>query len=692
MDKAAHLSHVPRPMSQNGSSAATIAEVVFNLPLERSFHYLIPPQAQGTLQPGMRVAVPFGPRERIGMVTQLVGESPIRQLKPIRRVIDPMPLITGERWALAVWLSRYYFCSQGEALFAMVPSSLRLSRPHLPVSDTCSEVTSKMVSDTGTGIAPTLTAHQRQALRILERALDARSAQTVLVHGVTGSGKTELYLQAIARVLARGQSAICLIPEISLTPQIIDRFRERFGEPQVGLWHSRLTARERAAQWQRMVSGASRIVVGARSAVFAPVPLLGLIILDEEHEPTFKQEDVPRYHARDVAQARARLTGATIVLGSATPSIESAHAARAGRYRLVTLPERVQGRRLPEVEIVDLREELAQGRRAAPLSRRLQRALETVVERGEQAMLLLNRRGFARVAQCQTCGATARCTRCSVPLIYHASRRELVCHYCSFHMTPPEICGECRKGYLRFRGTGTERVESELHRLFPVASIARMDRDTTARRASHQELYEALKTRQIGMLVGTQMIAKGFDFPQVTLVGVISADTSLNLPDFRAGERTFDLLTQMSGRAGRGERPGQVLVQTYYPDHYAIQAAKTHDYRRFYEEEIAMRRRLKLPPFAHLVELTVIGSSKAHVEEAAEALAKVLKRKTSGRRAGIAFLGPAPHRIPRLRRTSRVCVLLKAKTVEPMGELLRSVLQSGRRFGGLPVLVNVDPL
>ena len=684
-------------------STPHIAEVVFNLPLERSFHYLIPPLLKTMIQPGVRVHVPFGPRERLGYVVRLVSESPIRELKSIRRVIDPIPVIADERWALASWLSSYYDCSLGEALSVMVPAALRLREPS---HDNTLRSNETSHPDTGT-LTPaqrhslTLTSHQRRGLEAIVSALEQGSSasqrksrhtgdpQTILLHGVTGSGKTELYLQAIEHTLKQNRSAICLVPEIALTPQTIDRFRERFGD-QVAVWHSRLTARQRGWEWQRLSCGASRIVVGARSAVFAPVKHLGLIILDEEHEQTYKQEGSPRYHAREVALARARLRGAVVLLGSATPSIESYYAATLGRGGLISLPERVEGRALPTVEIVDLREEFANHHRATWISSRLQRALEQTIARGEQVMLLLNRRGFARVAQCQTCGGVVRCPRCTVPLVYHAARQELVCHYCNAHHAPEELCLMCHKGYLRFRGAGTERIESELHRLFPASSIARMDRDTTKRRESHRAIYDAVKSRAIGLLVGTQMIAKGLDFPQVTLVGIISADTALNLPDFRAGERTFDLLTQMAGRAGRGNQPGRVLIQTYCPTHYAIQAAQRHDYQQFYEEELRMRRRVKLPPFVHLIELTVLGSSRQRVTMAADALATQLRRGATRQR--ITLLGPAPHRVPRLRRAYRMCLLLKGRRVEPMVTLLRKTLQPGRRFHGLPVIVDVDPL
>ncbi len=655
-----------------------IAEVVFNLPLERAFHYAIPPGLEAAVQRGVRVAAPFGPRERIGFVTGLVARSPLRELKAIRRVIDPLPVIADERWELAAWLSSYYYCSLGEALSLMVPSALRVK----------SAVPESAEAEAPANGSLTLTPAQEQGMRTILQALEQPASQTVLLHGVTGSGKTELYLRAIDRVLRQGRSAIMLIPEIALTPQTIDRFQERFGD-RVAVWHSRLAASRRAATWSRLASGACRIVVGARSAIFAPVPRLGLIVLDEEHEPTYKQEDAPHMHAREVAFARARFAGAAVILGSATPSIESYYEATQRGHHLITLPERVEGRAMPRVELIDMREELTGRHRQGPLSMRLQRAVQGVVERGEQAMLFLNRRGFARVAQCQTCGQTVRCERCSVPLIYHAGEQVLICHYCNARQPPGEICGACKKGYLRFRGAGTERVESELHRLFPVASIARMDRDTTKSRESHRKIYDAVKSEQVGLLVGTQMIAKGLDFPHVTLVGVVSADTALNLPDFRAGERTFSLLTQVAGRAGRGSQPGQVLIQTYCPAHYAIEAAKHHDYARFYQHEIAMRRRLLLPPFVRLIELMLSGSSRERVYAAGTELAKRLQRAAKGQR--ITLLGPAPHRVPRLRGVYRVCVLMKGKAVESMVEVIRNTLEPNRRFRGMPVSVNVDP-
>ena len=677
-----------------------IAEVAFHLPVERTFHYLIPEPLEPTLQAGMRVLAPFGKRERIGIVVRLVTRSPVSSLKSLRRALDTAPVITGERWALAGWLSSSYACSLGEAMFAMVPATFRVPSPNAQKLEAGNR---KLEHHLASSFQPpassfqedlALSTQQQEALDIIEQELAAPSPKPVLIHGVTASGKTELYLQAIERIIARDSttersSALCLLPEIALTPQTIDRFRSRFAD-RVGLWHSRLSSSQRRREWARCREGSCRVLVGTRSAVFAPLRHVGLIILDEEHETSFKQPQTPRYHAREVALKRAELTGALVILGSATPSIESFYAARQGRFRLVSLPERVEGRALPFVDLIDLREEWRHRGGGGVLSLRLQQALRQVLERGEQAMLLLNRRGFARTAQCRACGEVMRCARCAVPLVYHAGVKGMLCHYCGLRRTPEDVCPSCQKGSMRFRGAGTERVESELHRLFPGCAVARMDRDAMRRRESYREAYDAVVSRQVGVVVGTQMIAKGLDFPQVTLVGVVSADTSLNLPDFRAGERTFDLLTQMAGRAGRGTQPGRVLLQTFCPRHYAIQAAKAHDYRKFYEQEIRMRRRLRLPPFVHLIELTLMGTSRERVETQAARLGQALRDAIGRRRMQV--LGPAPPRLASIRRRVRMCLLLKGARVDTMVALIRQVLGPGRTFSNLPVIVDVDPL
>ncbi len=665
------------------------AEVVVNLPLDRSFDYVVPDELRRQARPGVRVVVPFGHRRLIGFIAALRDRSAIAHPKAIARVLDETPILDEQEQSLARWMAGRYGCSLGEALSAMVPPTLKatsgrgVAQPAATAIESSSEPAH--ISDP---LRP-LTDEQRPAFDAMRDALQADRHRVMLLHGITGSGKTELYLRAIAVALEQGRSALCLVPEIVLTPQAVDRFRERFG-PSVVLWHSRLSASQRHAAWRDMAAGRSRVIVGTRSAVFAPLQRIGLIILDEEHDPSYKQDQTPRYHARDVAIERARLANALVVLGSATPSVESFYRATKGDYQLLELTKRVEGRSLPPVELIDMRQEFLRGRRMQPLSPKLQNALEQAAEQHEQAILLLNRRGFARVIACPACGVVQSCSQCSVPLIYHTRPPKLLCHYCGVSRTPPEICPACDKSYVRFRGSGTERIESELHRLFPSSNIGRMDKDTTKGRDMHRELYDALKAHTIEMLVGTQMVAKGFDLPKVTLVGVVSADTSLNLPDFRAGERTFTLLTQVAGRAGRGDRPGQVLVQTYCPEHYAIQAASRHNYRQFYDAEIEIRRRSQLPPFAELVELTVQGKDADAVRGATEELAKTLRVLLRGKH--VTVLGPAPHRVETIRHIVRWRLVLKAASSSTIMDAVRSAVGESRRFKGLPVAIDVDPL
>ena len=676
-----------------------IAEVVFNLPLERGFHYLVPTAFERALQPRIRVLAPFGRRRLVGMVHRVCATTPIANPKPILRVLDQRPVLTPSSRRLAEWMATTYCCSLGEAYACLVPSALRI---RFSASDAVPPVSERPLATPAPADLPApnaarqaglpeLTAEQQAACARIQAALVKKRPETFLLYGVTSSGKTEVYLRVIAEALAQGRSAIVLVPEIALTPQTIDWFTQRFGS-QVAVWHSRLSRRQRAEAYRRLAEGRCRIVVGTRSAIFAPVEHLGLVVVDEEHDPSYKQNEVPRYHAREVAIARARLSRGVVILGSATPSLESFYQARRGRVQLLQLTERVRGRPLPKVEVVDMRQESGAFRRTIPLSMRLQLALQRAIDTNEQAILLLNRRGFARTALCLRCGAVVRCSRCSVPLVYHASQAQLQCHYCGFHQPPPETCPACGQGYLRFRGAGTQRIESELHRLFPVADIGRMDRDSTKPRESPRQIYEAIKTHLIDVLVGTQMVAKGWDIPQVTLVGVISADTALNLPDFRAGERTFDLLTQVAGRAGRGDRPGHVVIQTFCPEHYAIQAAAKQDYEAFYEAEIRMRKRLRLPPLTRLVELTVHARSSSRAQELAQQLAEALSADVRRARSRVAVLGPAPHRLARLRGAFRWRIVLKAPALAPILALVRRTLRDGRRFQGMPVIVDVDPL
>lgn len=561
---------------------------------------------------------------------------------------------------------------------------------------------------------------------------------TFLLRGVTGSGKTQVYIELLKEVVERqGRGAIVLVPEIALTPQTVARFRAHFGET-VAVLHSALSDGERYDAWRALRSGERRIAVGARSAVFAPVPDLGAIIVDEEHEATYKQSDAPRYHAREVAIVRAGLAGAVCVLGSATPSLESWRNALTGKYRLLELPERVEGRPLPPVRIVDLRghregrapgevapgsgrgasregKAAAGGRAVAGvpatasgagsngdpnidriLSPPLVAAIRERLERREQTILLLNRRGYATFVQCRDCGRVWHCRQCNVSLTYHRGRRRMVCHYCFHEEPPPVTCDDCGSGDLSFRGVGTEQVERAVIDTFPYARVARMDVDTTSGKWAHHEILGRVERGEVDILLGTQMIAKGLDFPRVTLVGVVNADVGINLPDFRASERTFQLLTQVAGRAGRGDLGGEVIIQTALPGHYAIRAAVAHDYRAFAERELAEREAPRYPPFCRLANVILSGTDEDAVVRAADEAAAVARAAVSdGTAPGVEIMGPAPCPVDRIRGRWRWHFLLRSESPSALGNVLRRLHEFGETLSGkgsLRLALDRDPV
>jgi len=528
---------------------------------------------------------------------------------------------------------------------------------------------------------------QEKALKEIVDCIDKKESRTFLLHGITASGKTEVYLQAIDIVLKKGLQAIMLVPEIALTPQTIERFISRFGH-RVAIIHSHLTPAKKFLEWKKIKDGKADIVVGARSAIFSPMSRLGLIIIDEEHETTYKQDDVPRYHARDVAEERSRLNNCPLILGSATPSLESYYKAKRGDYRLVRLTKRIEDRLLPKVKIVDMRMELSTRKRITIFSKVLLDAVDAALKAGKQVIIFLNRRGFSTFINCKKCGHVMKCRRCDAVMVYHFEEKKLVCHYCNYHQAPPDICPQCKSGYIRYFGLGTEKVESEMSHAFSHIKIARMDSDTTAKKGSHDRILSKFKSGEVKMLVGTQMIAKGLDFPQVTLVGVVSADISLNIPDFRSSERTFNLLTQVGGRAGRGEDGGEVIVQTYAPSHYSILAAAKHDYEKFYNEEILSRRELLFPPFINLVKVVVRTRNEDFTHRTADALAEALR--TEDKDAMIA--GPAPAPVARVRGYYRYNILLKGRDKAVMCSFLKKVLTSFRKPHGALIAVDVDPI
>jgi len=521
------------------------------------------------------------------------------------------------------------------------------------------------------GITPshplTLTAAQESAFKSIQSSLlPVAKGDTLpaifLLHGVTGSGKTEVYLQALAEVVKLGKRGIVLVPEIALTPQTIERFASRFPH-KVAVLHSKLSLGEQFDEWQRIRNGEFDVVIGSRSAIFAPQPDLGLIVIDEEHEWTYKQHDKsPRYQARDVAVKLAELTGAVVILGSATPDVETFYHAQRGAYRLLQLPGRVtpsEDSPLPQVEVVDLRDELKAGNRSL-FSRSLSQAIAKAVAGREQVILFLNRRGGATFVQCRNCGFVLRCKRCEVTLTHHLTEDILVCHQCNYKMPVPRVCPRCLSHRIKFLGIGTQKLEQEASYTFPQARLLRWDSDVTQRRHSHQEILGKFRTHEADILIGTQMIAKGLDIPLVTLVGVVSADTGLNLPDFRAGERTFQLLSQVAGRAGRGTLGGRVIIQTYSPEHYAIQAAAKHDYALFYDKEIAYRRQLHNPPFSQLALLVYTHTNDTLCQREAESIKRLLiEERDSKGIAALSLIGPAPAFIHRLRGRFRWQLVLR---------------------------------
>jgi len=512
---------------------------------------------------------------------------------------------------------------------------------------------------------------QKTALEAINGAVEQHSFAPMLLHGVTGSGKTAVYLSAMQAVLAGGRSAILLVPEIGLTPAVAADLHQIFGD-EVAILHSSLTHDERAEQWKRIRNSDSHIVVGTRSAVFAPVADLALIVVDEEHDHSYKQEEMPRYHARDVAVMLAKMSNAAVVLGSATPSLETYHNAVQGKYRLLELPERIEKRPLPEVEILDMREEYQRTKKDEILSRKLVVEIGESLGRGEQVMVLLNRRGYSAFVLCRECGESVQCKNCAIAMTYHKREHRLVCHYCG-HMRPaPRTCPKCGSEYVQYLGTGSEKLEQILHGLFPQARIARLDRDTVRGREDFERMLSALHAGEIDLLVGTQMIAKGHDIAKVTLVGVVGSDAALSFPDFRAAERTFQLLTQVAGRAGRGDAPGKVVLQTFFPDHYAIQFAAAHDYHGFYEKEIRFRSWMHYPPFNAVSNVLV----RSHKLEEALAWSGILgKWFDNAKKDGVRVMGPAAAAIVRLKTEYRYHFLLKSPSRERMNTLLRAMLE-----------------
>jgi len=536
-----------------------------------------------------------------------------------------------------------------------------------------------------------LTEEQNNVLSTIVQALEYQDSTPFLLHGVTGSGKTEIYLQSIQYTLEKGQDSIILVPEISLTPQMVERFKGRFGA-QVAVLHSQLSQGEKLDEWRRIQQGKAKIVVGARSAIFAPFTNLGLIIIDEEHESSYKQEEHPKYHARDIAKWRANYHSAVVVLGSATPSLESYFlATNTKEYHMLELPNRVLGRTMPLIEVVDMREELRTGNRSM-FSKALLENIEQRLHRNEQIVLFLNRRGYSTFVMCRSCGYVMKCPHCDISLTYHQHNQSMRCHYCGYTDSVPSTCPECNSEYIRYFGTGTQKVEEEIVRYFPGARVIRMDVDTTSKKGAHEKLLNSFRDQHADILLGTQMIAKGLDFPKVTLVGVIAADTLLRLPDFRAGERTFQLLTQVSGRAGRHELSGNVIIQTYTPEHYSIKHASHHDYHSFYQQEVQQRRMMEYPPYKKLMMIHFSHPDLPNVMKISERFVRELKLAVT---PTTDVIGPVTAPISRLKDRYRFQCMIKysdntsnlMKIIRQVIDIINDIFKDRQLF----ISVDVDP-
>lgn len=641
--------------------ASVVPETRSLLPRD-TYTYAVPAELDAATSPGTRVQIPFGKRSIMGYVVARHDTADHDELRTIESVVDAEPLLPAHHVALSRWIAERYCAPLAEVIHAMVPKGIRARPSARRRGPRTTSRAVEVLQQARDAVQPfVLTASQSNAAAPLVDAIERHVHRRVLLHGVTGSGKTEVYLNVIARALAAGRGAIVLVPEIALTPQMIRHFAGRF-PGRVAVVHSALTDAERAAEWRRIRSGTVDVVVGSRSAVFAPVQPLGVVIVDEEDASAYKQDRVPRYHAVDVALELGRLCDAPVVLGSATPRVETFYRAHTGDLELASLPERITGRPLPHIDVVDLREELRAGNRSA-LSVTLERAMAAAHAEGGQSILFLNRRGSATVVLCRACGAAVTCRHCSVALVYHADRGRCDCHYCGLSLPLPQRCPVCASATIRALGMGTERLEREVHERFPALRLLRMDRDTTHSRDAYFDIYERFRNHEADCLIGTQMVAKGWDLGNVTLAGIVNADTSLHFPDYRSGEVTFSLLTQVAGRAGRGEEPARVVLQTYTPDHYAVRHATTHDYLGFAREEIRIRRTLRFPPYARLCVCTYLHKDDATCEAEVRREAERLSGTLAGS-DGLDVLGPTPAFLHRLRGQYRWQLTVRGVAIE----------------------------
>jgi len=721
----------------------------------RLLDYRVPDLLRDAMGVGSRVRVPVRTRLLTGTVVELLERSDVRGMRDVAELLDAKPMIRPALLDLARWMADYYCCPVETAVRGVLPvavrdgkvSEKRLNTARLlreipgeeleaigkraprqadalrvliaagkpmPVSAAAGEAgvaegvfralekrgliaieatafardpyAEKFVSTAGV----VLNGEQEVVLQAVVDAMDT-PGKPILLFGVTGSGKTEIYLRAIRKAVEAGRTALVMVPEIALTPQTVERFKSRFADiqDQIAVLHSHLSDGERHDEWHKIHSGTARIVIGARSSIFAPLENLGIIIVDEEHETSYKQDESPRYNARDMAVLRANREGAAVLLGSATPSLESWHNARTGKYRLERLTQRVDDKRMPVVRVLDLRQQARRTPEGGILSGPLREAIEGRMAKGEQTILFLNRRGFSTAMICEACGHVVQCPDCSVSLTYHRAAERLVCHICGHSGRAPKVCPKCKDPGIRHSGVGTQKVEEAVKRIFPKARIARMDADSMTRKDSYRETLGAFKEGRIDILVGTQMIAKGLHFPNVTLVGIVNADLGLHVPDFRAGERTFQLLTQVSGRAGRGEMEGEVFVQTFTPFSPSIQFARHHDFEGFMDQEMEFREKFHYPPFGRMVMITLRGTMRERAEFSAQTLARKLKAAAP---VGVLVGEAVPAPLEKAKTFYRFQVALRGPSSLQLSRLVRGILDVLPMPEDVFVAVDVDPL
>lgn len=735
-----------------------LAEVVFNLPLNRVFHYLVPDHLRGEVKPGSRLKLPFGRGNQlqtgycVGVLTggELPAETNVAKLKEVFEVVDASALVTPNMLALTKWIAEYYLCGWGQVLESIIPAGVRnqagtrmaslyrvpkdistlregveLPEKQLAVLEAACAATDSLPAETlarmaRCGLGPvmalkkrglleierrridsgtleaepskqqqdlTLNQDQEEALRAIHSAIRSQETRTLLLHGVTGSGKTEVYIQAIREVVEYGRQAIVLVPEISLTPQTIRRFRARFQS--VAVLHSHLSDAERHRHWQRIASGEVQVIVGARSAIFAPAPHLGLIIIDEEHETSFKQDSTPRYHAREVARRRAELEKIPLILGSATPSLESWERTVRREWDLVRMPNRVENLPMPPVVVVDIRND-QECQSGASIGRALRTAMQNTLQSNGQVILFLNLRGFSPVLWCRACGGGIKCPNCDVTLTWHKDDGMAVCHECDFRMKPPSNCPTCGHAGIKYLGAGTQRLEQEVRTKFPGVTCMRMDSDAMRKPGSHHDALEKFRKGEVRILLGTQMIAKGLDFPNVTLVGVISADTALHQPDLRATERTFHLIAQVAGRTGRSKKGGRVLVQSTSPEEESIQLAAKHDFESFARGELEHRAESGAPPYSKLARIILRSTEEPAVREYALRLGEILRQKGEGLEAVI--LGPAPAPLAKSNGFYRYHLQVTAPSVDSIHRLWLESIEEFPKSNEVEYTIDVEPM